>query len=44
MDLQDVEWGGMVWVDLAHVKDSCWTLVHAVINLRLFREHSALCN
>jgi len=35
MDLQEVECGGMDWIDLDHDRDRCWALVNAVMNLRL---------
>jgi hypothetical protein len=33
IDLQEVEWGGMNWSDLAQDKDRWHVLVNAVINL-----------
>jgi hypothetical protein len=33
MDLREVEWEGMVWIDLAQDKSNGWALVNAVMNL-----------
>ena len=35
MDLQEVGYGGMDWIDLAQDVDMWWTLVNAVMNLRV---------
>jgi len=35
MDLQQVGWRGMEWIELAQDKDRWWTLVNAVMNLRV---------
>jgi len=34
MDLQEVECGGMDWIELAKIREMWWALVNAVINLR----------
>ena len=33
MDLQEVGWGIMDWIDLAQDRDLWWTLVNTVMNL-----------
>jgi hypothetical protein len=35
MDLQEVGWGGMDWIDMAQDRDRWRTLVSAVMNLRV---------
>ena len=33
MDLQEIGWGGMDWIDLAQDRDRWWALVTTIINL-----------
>jgi hypothetical protein len=35
MDLREIGWGGMDWIDLAEDGDRCKALVNAVMNLRV---------
>jgi hypothetical protein len=35
MDLRDIEWGGMDWIDLAENRDQWQALVNTVMNLRV---------
>jgi hypothetical protein len=35
IDLQEVEWEGTNWIDLAHGRDTWRALVNAVMNLRI---------
>jgi hypothetical protein len=35
IDLQEVRWGGMDWIDLAQYTDSWRALVNAAINLNI---------
>jgi len=33
MDLQELGWGGMDWIDLAQDMDRWWALINVVMNL-----------
>jgi hypothetical protein len=35
MDLREIGWGGMHWIDLAQDKDQCRDLVNIIINLHV---------
>ena len=35
MDIKEVGWEGMDWIDLAQDRDTCWALVNAAMNLRV---------
>jgi hypothetical protein len=35
MDLREIGWDGMDWIDLAQDRDQCRALVHTVMNLRV---------
>jgi hypothetical protein len=35
MDLQEVGWGGVGWIDMAQDRDRCRAVVSAVMNLRV---------
>jgi hypothetical protein len=35
MDLREIEWGGLDWIDLAQDRDKCRTLVNTVMNLQV---------
>jgi hypothetical protein len=35
IDLQEVRWGGMDWIDLAEDSNRWWALVNVVMNLRV---------
>jgi hypothetical protein len=35
MDLREVGWGDMDWINLAQDRDRWWTLVYTVMNLRV---------
>jgi hypothetical protein len=34
MDLREIDWSGMDWIDLAQDRDQWWALVNTVMNLR----------
>jgi hypothetical protein len=35
MDLQDVGWGGIDWIDLAEDRDRWWVVANEVMNLQV---------
>jgi hypothetical protein len=35
MDLREIVWGGMDWIDLAEDRDQWWALVHTLMNFRV---------
>jgi hypothetical protein len=35
MDLREVGWGGVDWIDLAQNRDRWWALVYTVMNLQV---------
>jgi hypothetical protein len=35
MDLQELGWGGMDWIELTQDRDKCWALVNAVTNIQV---------
>jgi len=35
MDLQEVEFGGMDWIELAHDRESWQALMNVLVNLRV---------
>jgi hypothetical protein len=35
IDLTEIGWGGMGWIDLAQDRDQWWALVNTVMNLRV---------
>jgi hypothetical protein len=37
MDLGEIRWDGMAWIDLAQDRDHWWVLVNAVKNSRVYK-------
>jgi hypothetical protein len=35
MDIREVGWGDVDWIDLAQDRDMCWALVYTVMNIRI---------
>jgi hypothetical protein len=33
MDLREIGWDGLDWIDLAQDRDQCWAVVNMLINL-----------
>jgi hypothetical protein len=33
IDLQEVRWGGMNWIDVIQSRDRCWAVVNMVMNV-----------
>jgi hypothetical protein len=33
MNLQEMQWGSMEWIDVAQDRDGCWAVVNVVMNL-----------
>jgi hypothetical protein len=33
MDLTEIEWGGMDWIDLAQDREQWWALVNVIMNI-----------
>jgi hypothetical protein len=40
MDLREIGWGGVEWVQLAQDRDRWWAVVSAVMNLRVLTPRS----
>jgi hypothetical protein len=38
MDIQEMGWGDMEWIDLAQDKDKLWATVNAGMNLRVTKK------
>jgi hypothetical protein len=35
MNLKEIGWGGVDWIDLAEDKEQCWALANMVMNLQI---------
>jgi hypothetical protein len=35
MDLREIGWGYVEWIQLAHDRDRCWAVVNTVMNLQV---------
>jgi hypothetical protein len=35
MDIREIGWGGVHWMDMAQNRDQWWVLVNTVLNLRV---------
>jgi hypothetical protein len=40
MDLREIGWGGVEWIQLAQDRDRWWAVVNAVMNLRVLAPRS----
>jgi hypothetical protein len=40
MDLREICWGSVDWIQLAHDRDRWWVLVNTVMNLRVLTPRS----
>jgi hypothetical protein len=35
MDLKEIEWEGVHWINLAQINDTLWAVVNMVMNLQI---------
>jgi hypothetical protein len=40
MDLREIGWGSVDWIQLAQDRDRCWAVVNTVMNLRVLSPRS----
>jgi hypothetical protein len=43
MELREIGWGSVDWIQLAQDRDRWWAVVKTVMNLRVLRQPSPLC-